>query len=144
MKAGVLAIEVEPRADGGADFVSDNLYCVLMYARSRMKRRASLSAILEDVIARAASIELLCVACCAWCRHLPIPGERPLYRCAGCTMVREHVRRRVVAATDQPTETGAQLVLFLALPPVDAVPRARAPRRAPPPAIPQACFGFAA
>lgn len=140
----MLAIEVEPRADGGADFVSDNLYCVLMYARSQRKPRPSLAVLMEELVTRAAAIELLCVACCAWCRHLPIPGERPLYRCAGCMMVREHVRRRVVAATDQPTEAGAQLVLFLALPPVDAVPRARAPRRAPAPAILQACFGFAA
>jgi hypothetical protein len=128
IRPGAIRVEVVERPDGGAEFVGDAFYCVAMYARARRRQRPSLEALVSEALHEAMATELPCQACGDWRRHVPLPGERPLYRCGVCTGVREFVHRRAVVADWQPTEHGAQRLLFLLVPPPAPPPRHRLAR----------------
>lgn len=124
---GAVSIAVELKPDGSAELVGDGLYCLAMFARAQKRPRPSLEAVLERALLDAMGRELKCRPCRTWTRHVPIPGERPLYRCSACTGVREFevYREKLATAVDQP-DVG-QLALWLPSIPLErwSTPRAR-------------------
>ncbi len=132
IRPGALAVEVVETATG-AEFVGEGLYCALMFVRSGMRPRPTLEALLDRLLHEAMAVELACLTCARSTRHVPLPGPDGLFRCSACTGVRQ-VARPAVVAVNQPTERGAQLLLF-DLPPMAPIARLvrPAPRRPPPP-----------